>query len=41
MLEEDQCMNIKRSDKSYVIISLYIDDIELTGNDIMMVGNTK
>ena len=33
MTEEDHCVYIKRSEGNFVILSLYVDDILLAGND--------
>lgn len=41
MLEEDHCVYVKRPDKNFVILSLYVDDILLAGNDNRMVADTK
>ena len=33
MIEEDHCVYVKRSEGSFIILSLYVDDILLAGND--------
>ena len=33
MIDEDHCVYIKRSGGSFLILSLYVDDILLTGNN--------
>ena len=37
MIEEDHCVCIKRSKGSFIILSLYVDDILLAGNDMEMI----
>ena len=34
MIDEDHCVYVKRSNDNFVILSLYVDDILLAGNDI-------
>ena len=41
MLEEDHCVYVKRTGKSFLILSLYMDDILLTGNDMEIIVATK
>ena len=41
MIEEDHCVYVKRSKKSFLILSLYVDDILLAGNDMDMIVATK
>ena len=41
MMEEDHCVYVKRSGKSLLILSLYVDDILLAGNDIEIIVTTK
>ena len=41
MVEEDHCVYVKRSKKSFLILSLYVDDILLAGNDKEMIVTTK
>ena len=41
MIEEDHCVYTKRSKGSFIILSLYIDDILLAGNDAEMIVATK
>ena len=41
MIEEDHCVYVKRSKGSFIILSLYVDDILLTGNVIKMIIATK
>ena len=41
MIEEDHCVYIKRSKDKFVILSLYIDDILITGNDVEHVKEVK
>ena len=41
MMEEDYCVYVKRSGKSLLILSLYVDDILLAGNDMKMIVTTK
>ena len=40
-MEEDHCMYLKRSNSDLVILSLYIDDILLVGNNKDMINTTK
>ncbi|KAL0313188.1 UNVERIFIED_CONTAM: Retrovirus-related Pol polyprotein from transposon TNT 1-94 [Sesamum radiatum] len=41
MVEEDHCMYVKRSEKNNFILSLYVDDILLAGNNIEMIVVTQ
>ena len=41
MVEEDHCVYVKRSKESFLILSLYVDDILLAGNDKEMIVATK
>jgi hypothetical protein len=41
MIEEDHCVYTKRSKGSFIILSLYVDDILLAGNDAEMIITTK
>ena len=41
MIEEDHCVYVKRSKGSFIILSLYVDDILLAGNDMEMIIATK
>ena len=41
MIKEDHCVYIKRSKGSCIILSLYVDDILLAGNDMEMIITTK
>ena len=41
MIEEDHCVYVKRSKGSFIILSLYVDDILLVGNDMEMIIATK
>ena len=41
MIEEDHYVYIKRSKGSFIILSLYVDDILLAGNDMEMIIATK
>ena len=41
MMEEDHCVYLKRSNNSFVILSLYVDDILLVGNSKEMIDTTK
>ncbi|KAL0350110.1 UNVERIFIED_CONTAM: Retrovirus-related Pol polyprotein from transposon TNT 1-94 [Sesamum radiatum] len=40
MVEEDYCVYVKRSEKNFLILSLYVDDILLVGNNIEMIVAT-
>ncbi|KAL0394937.1 UNVERIFIED_CONTAM: Retrovirus-related Pol polyprotein from transposon TNT 1-94 [Sesamum latifolium] len=41
MVEEDHCVYVKRSEKNFMILSLYVDDILLTGNNMEMIVATQ
>ena len=41
MIEEDHCVYLKRSKKSVLILSLYVDDILIAGNDMDSIVATK
>ena len=41
MIEEDHCVYVKRSKGSFIILSLYVDDILSAGNDMEMIVATK
>ena len=41
VVEEDHCVYVKRSKKSFLILSLYVDDIMLAGNDKSLIESTK
>ena len=41
MIEEDHCVYVKRSKKNVLILSLYVDDILLAGNDMSSIVATK
>ena len=41
MIEEDHCVYTKRSKGSFIILSLYVDDILLANNDTEMIIATK
>ena len=41
MMEEDHCVSLKCSDNSFVILSLYVDDILIVGNNKKMIDTTK
>ena len=40
MMEDDHCVYVKQSGKSLLILSLYVDDILLAGNDMEMIVTT-
>lgn len=40
MIEENHCVYVKRSRKSLLILSLYVDDILLAGSDMEMIVAT-
>ena len=35
MIEEDHCVYLKRSKKCFVILSLYVDDVLIAGNNMI------
>jgi transposase InsO family protein len=41
MSEEDHCVYVKRSGRSFLILSLYVDDILLAGNDMQLLMMSK
>ena len=41
MTNEDHCVYVKRVDKSLLILSLYVDDILLAGNDMELINETR
>uniref|UniRef100_A0A2N9GY51 Uncharacterized protein n=1 Tax=Fagus sylvatica TaxID=28930 RepID=A0A2N9GY51_FAGSY len=41
MIEEDHCVYLKQSKRSILILSLYVDDILLAGNDMDSIVTTK
>ena len=41
MIKEDHCVYVKQSKGSFIILSLYVDDILLAGNDMEMIIATK
>ena len=41
MMEEDHCMYLKRSNNGFIILSLYVDDILLVGNNKEMIDTAK
>ena len=41
MIEEDHCVYLKSSKKSVLILSLYVDDILIAGNDMDSIVATK
>ena len=41
MIEKDHCVYLKRSKKSVLILSLYVDDILIVGNDMDSIVATK
>lgn len=41
MIEEDHCVYVKRSGRNFLILSLYVDDILLAGNDMEMIVATQ
>ena len=41
MIEEDHCVYVKRSKGSFIILSLYVDDILLVDNDMEIIIATK
>ena len=40
-MEEDHCAYIKRSNIGFIILSLYVDDILIAGNDKKLIDVTK
>jgi hypothetical protein len=41
MMEEDHCVYLKRSNNSFIILSLYVNDILIAGNSKEMIDTTK
>ena len=41
MINEDHCVYVKRSKKGFIVLSLYVDDKLLAGNDKEMIVATK
>jgi hypothetical protein len=41
MMEEDHCVYVKRSNNSFIILSLYVDDILIAENNKEMIEITK
>ena len=41
MIEEDHCVYVKRSKESFIILSLYVDDILLVGNNKEFIKTIK
>ena len=41
MLEKDHCVYIKHSNNHFIILSLYVDDILIAGNDKKLIDVTK
>ena len=41
MIDEDHCIYVKKSNRNFVILSLYIDDILLAGNNLEYVKTVK
>ena len=41
MIEEDHCIYVKRSEGSFIILSLYVDDILLVGNNKEFIKTIK
>ena len=41
MMEEDHYVYIKRSNIGFIILSLYVDDILIVGNDKKLIDVTK
>jgi hypothetical protein len=41
MMEEDHCVYLKHSNNSFIILSLYVDDILIAGNRKEMIDTTK
>ena len=41
MVEEDHCLYIKHSNIGFIILSLYVDDILIVGNDKKLIDDTK
>ena len=41
MIEKDHCVCLKRSKKSFVIFSLYVDDVLIAGNDMSLINAAR
>jgi hypothetical protein len=41
MIKEDHCVYVKRSEGSFIILSLYVDDILLAGNNKEFIKTIK
>ena len=41
MIDEDHCVYVKRDKDRYVLLSLYVDDILIAGNDLEFVKTIK
>ena len=41
IMEEDHCVYIKRSNSDFIILSLYVDDILIAGNNKKLLDVTK
>ena len=41
MIDEDHCIDMKKSNGNFVILSLYVDDILLPRNNLEYVKNVK
>ena len=41
MMEEDHCVYIKRSNIGFIILSLYVEDILIVGNDKKLINVTN
>jgi hypothetical protein len=41
MMEEDHCVYLKCSNNSFIILSLYVDDILIARNNKEMIDTTK
>ena len=41
VMEEDHCVYVKRSKNSFLIMTLYVDDILLAGNNKLLIESTK
>ena len=41
MIDEDHCVYVKRSYEKFIILSLYIDDILIAGNEKEYIMNIK
>ena len=41
MMEEDHCVHVKRIKNKFLILSLYVDDILLDGNDLLLIRSTQ